>query len=79
MDHATPISIKTHSCDPVPFTIAGSGIEPDGMESFDEAVAKEGGYGLVEAREFVGMMNGGRSTIFRQLDLAMANVQSDFA
>lgn len=57
-DHATPICIKTHSSDPVPFTIAGSGIEPDGVESFDEAAAKDGGYGLVEARELVGMMKG---------------------
>jgi 2,3-bisphosphoglycerate-independent phosphoglycerate mutase len=58
MDHATPISIKTHSCDPVPFTIAGSGIEPDGVQSFDEAVAKEGGYGLVEAMVLVGIVKG---------------------
>jgi len=55
-DHATPISIKTHSCDPVPFTIAGTGIEPDGVESFDEDAAKRGAYGLVEATKLVGMM-----------------------
>jgi len=55
-DHATPIAIKTHSCDPVPFTIAGTGIQPDGVESFDEAAAKVGGYGLVQATELVGMM-----------------------
>jgi hypothetical protein len=46
MDHATPISIKTHSRDPVPLVIGGIGIEPDGVQSFDEAAAKEGGYGL---------------------------------
>jgi 2,3-bisphosphoglycerate-independent phosphoglycerate mutase len=56
MDHATPISIKTQSCDLVPFVVAGIGIVPDGVESFDETAAKEGGYGLVEARELVGMM-----------------------
>ena len=55
-DHATPISIKTHSRDPVPFTIAGKGIEPDDVESFDEDAAKRGGYGLVEATKLVGMM-----------------------
>jgi 2,3-bisphosphoglycerate-independent phosphoglycerate mutase len=55
-DHATPISIKTHSRDPVPFTIAGTGIVPDGVESFDEDAAKRGGYGLVEATKLVGMM-----------------------
>ena len=57
-DHATPIAIKTHSCDPVPFTIAGTAIVPDGVESFDEDAAKQGGYGLVEAAELVGMMKG---------------------
>ncbi len=48
-DHATPISIKTHSHDPVPFAIMGKGIEPDDVEKFDEEEAKRGGYGTVEA------------------------------
>jgi len=55
-DHATPISIKTHSRDPVPFAIMGKGIEPDDVERFDEQAAKRGGYGLVEATRLVGMM-----------------------
>lgn len=55
-DHATPIVIKTHSSDPVPFTIAGSGIQPDGVEKFYEAAAMAGGYGLVQATELVRMM-----------------------
>ncbi len=55
-DHATPISIKTHSRDPVPFTIAGKGIEADGVECFDEDAAQRGGYGLVEGTKLVGMM-----------------------
>ena len=57
-DHATPISIKTHSCDPVPFAIMGKGIEADEVERFDEDAAKRGGYGLVEATKLVGMMRG---------------------
>lgn len=55
-DHATPISIKTHSRDPVPFTIAGTGVQPDGVERFDEAAARQGVYGRVQATELVGMM-----------------------
>ena len=55
-DHATPISIKTHSRDPVPFTIMGTGIEQDSVERFDEDAAKQGAYGLVEATKLVGMM-----------------------
>jgi 2,3-bisphosphoglycerate-independent phosphoglycerate mutase len=57
-DHATPISIKTHSRDPVPFTIMGTGIEQDSVERFDEDAAKKGAYGLVEATKLVGMMRG---------------------
>jgi len=55
-DHATPISIKTHSRNPVPFNIAGAGVQPDGVESFDEAASQQGGYGLVEATKLVGMI-----------------------
>ena len=55
-DHATPISIKTHSRDPVPFTITGTGIEPDEVQCFDEQAAQRGAYGLVEATKLVGMM-----------------------
>lgn len=59
-DHATPISIRTHSRDPVPFTIAGSGIEPDSVARFDESEARRGGYGRVEATELIEMMAGRR-------------------
>jgi 2,3-bisphosphoglycerate-independent phosphoglycerate mutase len=60
-DHATPISIKTHSSDPVPFAIMGKGIEPDNVQAFDEQSAKLGGYGEVSATALVGMMAKGRS------------------
>ncbi len=60
-DHATPISIKTHSSDPVPFAIMGTGIEPDNVQAFDEQSAKLGGYGQVQATALVGMMAKGRS------------------
>jgi 2,3-bisphosphoglycerate-independent phosphoglycerate mutase len=46
-DHPTPISIGTHSRDPVPFAIASPKIKPDDIKKFDEASAKEGGFGLV--------------------------------
>ena len=55
-DHATPISIKTHSCDPVPFAIMGNGIESDPVKGFSEEEAKRGGYGLVEAPGLLEMM-----------------------
>lgn len=61
-DHATPISIKTHSSDPVPFAIMGDGIEADNVQTFDEQSAKRGGYGQVSATALVGMMAKGRLT-----------------
>jgi len=47
-DHPTPIRIRTHSRDPVPFAIASPQLKPDGVEAFDEFSAKQGGFGLVD-------------------------------
>jgi 2,3-bisphosphoglycerate-independent phosphoglycerate mutase len=52
-DHATPLSLRTHTREPVPFAMIGNGIEQDGVKSFDEDEAKQGGYGLVEGMELV--------------------------
>jgi 2,3-bisphosphoglycerate-independent phosphoglycerate mutase len=57
-DHATPISLRTHSREPVPFVLAGTGIEPDGVKRFNEEEAKGGGFGIVEAAELLNMMIG---------------------
>jgi len=57
-DHATPISIKTHSRDPVPFAMVGEGIAPDSVNRFDEAEAKRGGFALVDATGLIGMLRG---------------------
>lgn len=55
-DHATPIEIRTHNRDPVPFAIMGKGILRDDVQSFDEEATKRGGYGTVKATGLVGMM-----------------------
>ncbi len=57
-DHATPISIKTHSKEPVPFVIMGKNIEPDGVDRFDEQSAEQGGYGRVDATGLIRMLAG---------------------
>jgi len=41
-DHATPLSLKTHVSDPVPFCIYGEGIMADGMYAFSEKAAMKG-------------------------------------
>jgi len=55
-DHPTPISIGTHSRDPVPFAIASPKIKPDGIKKFDEATAKEGGFGLVTKEYLISLL-----------------------
>ena len=42
-DHPTPIAIRTHSIDPVPFFLYDSSAEAEGVSSFSEASAKETG------------------------------------
>jgi 2,3-bisphosphoglycerate-independent phosphoglycerate mutase len=39
-DHATPVSKRTHTSDPAPFVMAGTGIAHNGFASFSEANAK---------------------------------------
>ena len=40
-DHPTPVRIKTHTSDPVPFALAGTGVLPDEAKQFSEPVAAE--------------------------------------
>lgn len=42
-DHATPLSLKTHTNDPVPFFIYDSRNPKNGVETFNEKTAKETG------------------------------------
>lgn len=39
-DHATPISVRTHVSDPVPFVMVGSGIAHNGIATYSESNAK---------------------------------------
>ncbi|MBW6470529.1 MAG: cofactor-independent phosphoglycerate mutase [Methanosarcinaceae archaeon] len=58
-DHPTPISIKTHTSDPVPFAVystAGIGPDPDDAAKFDEDSAKQGSFGTVYAADLVQML-----------------------
>ena len=50
-DHPTPIRIKTHSRDPVPFIIRGKG--KDGCRWFSEKEAKNGKFGTRNAVDFL--------------------------
>ena len=55
-DHPTPISIRTHTGDAVPFAIMGYGIEPDEIGIFEEKAAKLGSYGVVDAAHLMDIL-----------------------
>ena len=52
-DHPTPCELRTHTAEPVPFLIYYPGIEPDGVQTFDELACKEGIYGVMKENEFM--------------------------
>lgn len=52
-DHPSPCELRTHTAEPVPFLIWYPGIEPDGVQTFDEVSACNGSYGLMKEDEFI--------------------------
>jgi len=52
-DHPTPCEYRTHTADPVPFIIYKPGVEPDGVQVFDEDSCKEGAYGEMDGIDFL--------------------------
>ena len=38
-DHPTPVALKTHVAEPVPFVLYGPGVHPNGAAAYDEASA----------------------------------------
>ncbi|MDZ4172209.1 MAG: cofactor-independent phosphoglycerate mutase [Methanobacteriaceae archaeon] len=52
-DHATPISVKTHTMDAVPYVICSNNIKPDEVEYYDEESAKKGSLGIDKAHNLI--------------------------
>lgn len=52
-DHPTPVEIRTHVDEPVPFLIWYEGIVPDDVQVFDEQSCINGGYGLLKPNQFM--------------------------
>lgn len=52
-DHPTPCELRTHTDEPVPFLIWYPGIEPDGVQVYDEYACREGAYGLMKGDELM--------------------------
>lgn len=55
-DHPTPVRIRTHTADPVPFVIYGR--KRDHTRHFSEREAATGGYGLIDAPGFLPLLFG---------------------
>ncbi len=55
-DHATPIAVRSHVCDPVPFVIWGKGIKPDRMEALTEKESLRGRYRQRNGHKFMKLL-----------------------
>lgn len=52
-DHPTPVELRTHVDEPVPFIIWYPGITPDNVETYDEVSCVSGSYGMLRLEEFM--------------------------
>ena len=52
-DHLTPVEMRIHVGQPVPFLFWYRGIEPDEVQQYDEVSCVSGGYGLLKLQEFM--------------------------
>lgn len=52
-DHPTPVELRTHVDEPVPFIIWYPGITPDRVENYDEVSCVSGSYGMLRLEEFM--------------------------
>lgn len=52
-DHPTPVEVRTHVKEAVPFLIWYKGITPDSVQQYDEVSCVSGSYGLLSLNEFM--------------------------
>ena len=52
-DHLTPVEMRIHVGQPVPFLIWHRGIKPDEVQQYDEVSCVSGSYGLLKLNEFM--------------------------
>ncbi|MCK4805233.1 MAG: phosphoglycerate mutase, partial [Spirochaetes bacterium] len=55
-DHPTPISIKTHSRSPVPFILSGTGVKPNDVNIYTEAVARKSDIFIEKGHEVINLL-----------------------
>ena len=52
-DHPTPVELRIHVNEPVPFVLWYDGIEADQVQQYDEVACSQGCYGLLHKDEFI--------------------------
>ena len=52
-DHYTPVEMRIHVGEPVPFIIYYPGITPDDVQAYDEFTAVNGSYGILRLQQFM--------------------------
>ena len=52
-DHPTPVEMRIHVDEPVPFLIWHRGIEPDQVQRYDELSCVNGSYGMLRLEQFM--------------------------
>ena len=57
-DHPTPVEIRTHMKEPVPFVVWYPGIDPDNVKTYSEVSCVNGSYGMLHLTEFMDMFMG---------------------
>jgi len=55
-DHPTPISIKTHSADPVPFAMCGGGVKQDSVSHYNEKEVSRSKLSIDSGHELLGFL-----------------------
>ena len=57
-DHPTPLALKTHVVEPVPFVLWGEGIEPNGATAYSEAQAAATGLSVAPGHRLMSVLLG---------------------
>lgn len=57
-DHPTPVEMKIHTRESIPFIIMKPGESPDDVRKYDEDSAKAGSYGEIEGADFINLLIG---------------------
>ncbi len=52
-DHYTPVELRVHVGEPVPFIIWHRGIQPDNVQSYDEFTCVNGSFGILRLQQFM--------------------------